>query len=897
MPPYENDMELEKRRAHVVWAAHILSYLTNQRPLVSLHHPPIADEEEEIEPDDLDAETESTVILTDSISSIRSKFLDCIAQLLSPSKGWDYVAAAAMREGINNTEIIVARNDCFLNIPSTSTRTNIAEFRQKMESYLSSGGHPDVHDNKTLPMAEFERIAIGYSSPRIEYWTRRFNDVLNSVMEPPDLDTKFWPGRQQAIHTWEELIELVSTTVFQEERELIVQRAYDCVSFTEVHSLLHAAFEPHIASKLWLSLKYLARTITDCRLLRQMSTRLAEFRNVRIFTVSSMPKTRIRPEFNIDLADAWSELTSLTPSPSDLAATARFNDWFKRDCAKEYSCHAEIQLFDYLQKDSLSALTVPYFGCSKKSCLLCEDFLHALSQPITTRGRHGICYSAWGVPSSKSVETSEALKDLEMNLVSRIRENFLKLQSRNKIRVTPHVAQSSIVTGLSGMTIQEMLHRERQVESVKQEETSLMEERRILEGHAVVTHQPDEPRADFEPHDSCVMCNKYPATLCQQCRSCYYCSKECQRSDWSSHKLLCKEFLTQSPRPSPSHRRAILFPVERTNPKLIWLPSTLEYSSDDEDYGSEPYELLEVDPLLGSDNPFVQTQYIEHNPIRDRNLGRGMVYWAPHKEGYAVCLKFRETFLVDGSVLNGSLLKSLGTKRALSHPWAGPIIAIRENVRELYEDITLGDFRHVLDHVVSYNSTEVRESDTSSQTHSPTVIRGVKICCYGETKLHGSDPFVLVDVPRSHPTRLTSSEGDISPISRLLGTPLRLWKFPDLERWLDPPGWEENLCADSNQNAAFLMMGMDPKKEGWGWAPLYWNLDLGNVLAVREDDRDLDLDFLRTMTYFTRKKIQPIIEDSIGSGLVPRTKQEVLDFITIGNMERCKEEMLEDNDH
>jgi hypothetical protein len=195
--------------------------------------------------------------------------------------------------------------------------------------------------------------------------------------------------------------------------------------------------------------------------------------------------------------------------------------------------------------------------------------------------------------------------------------------------------------------------------------------------------------------------------------------------------------------------------------------------------------------------------------------------------------------------------------------------------------------------MLTYRTTEVRESDSKLNARPSTIIRGVKICCYGEIKLHGSDPYVLVDVPRAHPTRPEYSEGSVSSISQLLGISLRLWKFPDIETWIDPPGWDESMTADSNQDAAFLMLETDPKKDSWGWAPLYWNIDLGNVLAVRLDDKDLAVDDVRLMCYFVRRKLQPMFLDAMGGGDVPRTRQEVMDFITWHNMVKFRDEMVE----
>jgi len=60
------------------------------------------------------------------------------------------------------------------------------------------------------------------------------------------------------------------------------------------------------------------------------------------------------------------------------------------------------------------------------------------------------------------------------------------------------------------------------------------------------------------------------------------------------------------------------------------------------------------------------------------------------------------------------------------------------------------------------------------------------------------------------------------------------------------------------------------------------------------DDSDLSVDELRLLCHFVRRKLLPMFEDSTGAGLVLRTKQEVLSFITRENMEKYKGELERD---
>ncbi|KAJ4150218.1 hypothetical protein LMH87_010977 [Akanthomyces muscarius] len=254
--------------------------------------------------------------------------------------------------------------------------------------------------------------------------------------------------------------------------------------------------------------------------------------------------------------------------------------------------------------------------------------------------------------------------------------------------------------------------------------------------------------------------------------------------------------------------------------------------------------------------------------------------------------KPRLRFLSDGSTPNKSVLHSVSTSGIPPYPWCGPIVALRTMPCGSYEDITLADFRHVIDYLMRFGTTETRESSSQPDYCPPGDIRGVKICCYGEKRLHGSERFVSVDVPRAHPIRLNDDQGSVSPISKLLGMPLTLWKYPELRHWLDPPGWTGDMCAESNDYAAILMRETDAESPFWGFALLYWNTDLGNVLVTCEDDSDLDIPDVEAMCRFAKYKVQPLFDNALGSGTIQQTKQEVLDFINKTNFMSFKDESL-----
>ncbi|OJI95983.1 hypothetical protein ASPVEDRAFT_35294 [Aspergillus versicolor CBS 583.65] len=170
----------------------------------------------------------------------------------------------------------------------------------------------------------------------------------------------------------------------------------------------------------------------------------------------------------------------------------------------------------------------------------------------------------------------------------------------------------------------------------------------------------------LERDDHCAVCNKYPARQCTQCRNCSYCSTECQSVDFASHKLLCKQLITLRPSPTPEHKRAIFFPENEINPRIIWVKCTAD--SMDDVY----YEWVDVSPYLGNQKP-----------------GK---FYAP-RNNYHVSLIARDNLLSDGSSNNKSIIATAGPSMACPLSFRGPMVAIREVDYDTYCDISLADFR------------------------------------------------------------------------------------------------------------------------------------------------------------------------------------------------------------
>ena len=184
------------------------------------------------------------------------------------------------------------------------------------------------------------------------------------------------------------------------------------------------------------------------------------------------------------------------------------------------------------------------------------------------------------------------------------------------------------------------------------------------------------------------ICNSTKAQLCKQCRSIGYCSTQFQKIDWPSHKLLCSQCNHDNDRPSPLHRRAILFQDSEKQPKFVWIECKETVEG-----GHKWEEPQNVDDYMGPERTLVERTSFDRNKVRDRPLEN------------SIQVHNRNAFSLDGSIPNQSIIAA--TQGTSAHDWCGPVVVLRKNghcstYAGSFGDMGMEDYVHVVDHFRTY---------------------------------------------------------------------------------------------------------------------------------------------------------------------------------------------------
>ncbi|MCJ1405925.1 hypothetical protein MMC11_009159, partial [Xylographa trunciseda] len=216
---------------------------------------------------------------------------------------------------------------------------------------------------------------------------------------------------------------------------------------------------------------------------------------------------------------------------------------------------------------------------------------------------------------------------------------------------------------------------------------------------------------------------------------------------------------------------------------------------------------------------------------------------------HALKLMYRDEFTKDGSMPNKSIIKSTNGK--MKYGWCGPIIAVAQGINRTsdppYEDITLHDFRDIVDYFLTYDGT----SRSVSRAIIVKKVQAIRINCPAHIAATGEPKFLVEEIDTSHP--VFTMQPDFDSITWNIKLPLLLFPCPPNKKWFSE---KATYC---NFTAACVELSCSEDLESLK----NWQVIGGDALVVRCDCKDLLLEHLEVLADFCETKIHRIMTDAL----------------------------------
>ncbi|KAK7518819.1 hypothetical protein IWZ03DRAFT_359061 [Phyllosticta citriasiana] len=421
----------------------------------------------------------------------------------------------------------------------------------------------------------------------------------------------------------------------------------------------------------------------------------------------------------------------------------------------------------------------------------------------------------------------------------------------------------------------------------------------------------DEQSPPPGPPDPCLICLNPEGRLCGACHSVAYCSKDCQNSDWKSHKNICSQVVEELERPKGNFKRAIIFKPDDDKPRLVWLEVQRIKDPDDE----EKSRLSTARPIadfLACRQDAVSGVGFQRNVRRGRDLEHTLI------------INFYERYDPNYSVREATDVRNF-------HDFMGPVIFSKKTGFTPdgldYGDIEATDYLDIIDFLITFGNPIYRDrsyllpstrfesnfdlaadfrklvlnNDTSDKqdddnqskqtseraTEDKTTVQCVRIACEGDLR-GGSTKLKHVVLPMtdasSHSIQnVPSSKAyHASHISQLVGMPLHL------RRVMREHG--DNETNHANPEATLLLHELhDMSSDSWGWPPPQWQAHygiVGSVVAMRDDGEDLTIQQVRELCEFARLVARPLTNSAFEGDVKPDdvrrhylTREKMDDFV------------------
>ena len=323
------------------------------------------------------------------------------------------------------------------------------------------------------------------------------------------------------------------------------------------------------------------------------------------------------------------------------------------------------------------------------------------------------------------------------------------------------------------------------------------------------------------PNDSCAICNKPEAKACSLCKSIHYCSTNCQKVDFPTHKDICKQLPTFGPKQREEKELRIILQPDHFGYDLRSFNPEIEQEGEENDSARSQSFLDELRSLF-HDKPF-QDLTFKYNVLRRRVIPVPLRVWLDEKSSTNVGL------------WNKTLWCAF---RNMGFPTPSNLLMIKLSQR----DLTARAFRDAVDCLIMQTWTD----------ESPFAVRGVKVACVGERK-GGKRQFELVE----HLSR-NNLEGTISLFTKFIGCPLEV-STQGFNLTSPNSGPQEN--DKENAFASALMVStsdISTQQSEESRLAQKW-FQTGTVHLFRDGVEDLSMAEAKKICCFCRFKLQPRI--------------------------------------
>ncbi|CAN9257831.1 unnamed protein product [Alternaria alternata] len=382
-------------------------------------------------------------------SKLKRRFLDGLAGLAANEEGGKAVACSAMKEAEDDVVIWLARNGGFSG-EDKRVFDSIAEL-------LSSMSCGKVQEFEYLLWKEM----VSYHGRRIkQHYIPNLRSSFKAYDAVPARNianaAAYNPDPQSGISVLRNLLfdnPFGSADVFEKHANLIVA-SYNLRRTRSVEEVLNnSTYATRESKRLWQRICLLSRLRAAYQNFLDIAQTLPSFAQVKFVLVPLLvappnppqPPLTLKQTFRIldlNLDDTTREAV-LTKVCKATETGKKFANLQKQ---KPY-VHAEVQMMVFLAaNEPINSKFLPYLGCSKLSCFMCNQFLQAYGL-CSTRGCHGRLFKPWTVPSADRLlpghadRIARALTSVQEHVKNKLRES---VKSHVRLERTSVVGGSSI---------------------------------------------------------------------------------------------------------------------------------------------------------------------------------------------------------------------------------------------------------------------------------------------------------------------------------------------------------------------------------------------------------------------------------------------------------------------